>query len=93
MEKGDSVIITTKYRGVYHGILENLDRDREQVVLTAANMVRRWGTKNGVDQLAKTGPTESSIIADMALEVLLPGITSVVVCTTQATKKWEKYKK
>jgi hypothetical protein len=80
------VIITTKYKGTYYGELKA--REGDECVLTNARMVRRWGTTNGVDQLAKTGPTERSVLGDLAAEIWLCGLTSVVDCTPAATEAW-----
>jgi hypothetical protein len=87
------VLVTTKYKGVYQGVLKNHDIDREQCVLLDANMAIRWGTTDGVDQLANTGPTDNSKIAAMAPEVWLCGLTSIADCTEVAIEKWRQYKK
>jgi len=91
--KKRQVIITTEYRGVYHGTLRSHNKSGRECVLDNANMAIYWGTTEGVDQLANTGPTEKSKIAAMAPDVWLCGLTSVVTCTDDANKKWAKYKK
>lgn len=85
-----TVLVTTQYRGVYVGTLEAHDTAARDCVLTNARMVIRWGTTNGVDQLAKTGPTRESKLGDVAPKVWLPGLTSVVDCTPEAVAAWGK---
>lgn len=80
------VLVTTSYRGVYVG--ELIDHDGQTVTLTNARMAIRWGTKNGVDELASAGPNETSKIGALALKVWLPGVTSIVDCTPAAVKAW-----
>lgn len=82
------VIITTLYRGVYFG--ELVDHQGQTCILENARMAIRWGTTNGVDQLANTGPTSSSKLGDVAPRVWLCGLTSVVDCTPEAVKAWSK---
>ena len=80
------VIITTEYRGVYYGTL--VEQTERTCILEGARMVIRWGTTEGVDQLAATGPTEKSKLGAVAARVWLCGITSVVDCTPEAEKAW-----
>jgi hypothetical protein len=82
------VIITTQYRGVYYGELVEHDSAERTCVLENARMVIRWGTTDGVDQLAATGPTASSKLGALAPKVWLCGITSVSDCTPEAQKAW-----
>lgn len=81
------VIITTQYRGVYYG--ELVDQTGRECTLANARMAIRWGTKDGVDQLASTGPTKASKIGAKVSKVWLCGITSVVDCTPAAVAAWE----
>lgn len=82
------VIITTEYRGVYYGTLA--EHTERVCILENARMVIRWGTTEGVDQLAATGPTANSQIGAVATRVWLCGLTSVVDCTEAAIAAWEK---
>jgi hypothetical protein len=83
---GKEVIVTTSFRGVYHGVL--LSRDGNECAIGQARMVIRWGTTNGVDELAATGPTSSSKIAAKVESVLLFGLTSVSLVSDEASKSW-----
>ena len=84
------VIITTSFRGVYMGTL--VEHDGNTCILENARMVIRWGTTDGVDQLASTGPTDNSKLGSVAKRVWLCGLTSVVDCTDAATAAWESRK-
>jgi hypothetical protein len=91
-KKKRHVLITTQYRGVYQGELVSNDPVNRSCVLENANMVIKWGTSDGVDQLANTGPTSNSKIAAMAPKIELYGLTSLVDCSPKAVKAWKKYK-
>ena len=92
-KKKRHVLITTQYKGVYQGEYVSNDSVNRTCVLKKANMVRKWGTTEGVDELANTGPTSESIISACAPQIELYGLTSLVDCTVKAIKKWAKYKK
>lgn len=89
MEKRN-VIITTSFRGVYYG--ELVEHTGQTCILENARMAIRWGTTNGVDQLAKTGPTRESKLGDIAPRVWLCGLTSVVDCAPEAVQAWSAAK-
>lgn len=86
------VIITTKYRGTYYGTLVAHNEERESCVLENARMAIRWGTTEGVDQLAVTGPTRDSKLGALAPKVWIPGLTHIADCTPEAVAAWEKAK-
>lgn len=80
------VIVTTKYRGTYFGELS--DRTGDECVLKNARMAIRWGTTNGVDQLASTGPTGRGKYGALAPSILLFGITHITDCTDVSVEAW-----
>lgn len=82
------VIVTTSFRGVYYGTLSG--SDATECVLENARMVIRWGTTDGVDQLAATGPTRDSKLGAVAPRVFIVGVTSIVDCTEAAVAEWAK---
>ena len=86
------VLVTTQYRGVYFGRLAAHDATTRECVLEDARMAIRWGTADGVDQLAATGPTANSKLGAVAPKVWLPGLTSLVDCTEAAVAAWSKAK-
>lgn len=83
-----NVIITTSFRGVYYGRLTWLRGN--ECVLEDARMVIRWGTSNGVDQLAATGPTDRSKLGAKVPSVRLFGLTSIALATEDAEAAWAK---
>lgn len=83
------VIVCTEYRGVFYGL--SSDTSGDVIHLKDARMAIRWGTTEGVLQLAKTGPTPSSKIS-VAADVELRKVTSVFEVTPEAQLKWEGLK-
>jgi len=82
------VLVTTEYRGVFAG--EFVKEEGRTVTLRNARCAIYWGTKRGFLQLGDTGPTSSSRIGSVALEIVLHGVTSISVCTPAAEAAWEK---
>lgn len=80
------VIITTEYKGVYFGKL--IEQTGRECILEDARMAIYWGTTNGVDQLARSGPTAKSKLGDVAPRIWLCGLTSVVDATPEAVAAW-----
>ena len=84
------VLITTVHRGVFGGLI-NAATDVTQPTITnitEARMAIRWGTTDGVMQLAHTGPTSNSKISAPATISALSGITAVFDITEEAWAKW-----
>lgn len=85
------VIVWTKYRGVYAGLLpENADITQRSLPLKNAKMAIYWGTTKGIMQLAETGPTEKSRISAEADIPVLHGIIGIFDVTPEAWEKWQK---
>ena len=82
------VIITTSFRGVYYGRLVSLRGDT--CMLGDARMCIYWGTTNGVDELAATGPTTTSKLGAQVPLVRLYGLTSIALVTGDAEAAWDK---
>lgn len=80
------VIVCTEYRGVFFGYAQ--DTSGDVIHLKDARMAIRWGTTEGVMQLAHTGPTSGSKISSPA-DVELRKITSVFEVAPAALAKWE----
>ena len=83
------VIVTTEYRGVFHGTLSEYDRDKRRAVLHDARCVIRWGTTEGWLELAAAGPNRKSKLGSKVPRIELPGITSVADVTADAAAKWD----
>lgn len=81
-----NVIITTSYRGVYYGRL--VWKRGQECLLADARMVIYWGTSDGVDQLAATGPTDRTKVGAKVPCVRLFGLTSIAQATGDAEAAW-----
>ena len=87
-KKERAVVVTTKHRGVFFGYAA--DTDGEQISLRAARCCVYWPTgQKGFMGLASAGPMDGSRIGPAA-DIALRDITSVIECTPDAVKAWEK---
>ena len=84
------VLITTVHRGVFGGLIDNATDVTQPTItnITEARMAIRWGTTDGVMQLANTGPTSKSKISAPATIAALNGVTAVFDITEEAWAKW-----
>lgn len=83
------VLITTKYRGVFAGIIpEDQDLAARSMPLKSAKMAIYWGTTKGLMELCERGPTNKSKISAVADIPMLHGITAVFDITPEAWDKW-----
>ena len=88
-KKMKSVLITTKYRGVFCGeIPQDQDITATVMPLKNARMAIRFGTTKGLMQLCHTGPTSNSKISAPADIAALQDITAVFDVTKEAWEKW-----
>lgn len=84
------VLITTKHRGVFAGLVPaDQDLSAPTMALKAARMAIYWGTTKGLMQLCATGPTEKSKISAPADIPVLHDITAVFAITPEAWAKWQ----
>lgn len=84
------VLITTEYRGVFAGLIEDdADLTARSMPLKAAKMAIYFGTTRGVMELCDGGPTKNSKISLPADIPMLHGITAVFAISPQAWAKWE----
>ena len=85
------ILVTTSYRGVFAGEIEDdQDLTLKSFGIKNARMAIRWGTSNGLMQLAQTGPTPSSKISAPADIPMLHDITAIFTITPEAWKVWNK---
>lgn len=62
-----------------------VERDRDFIYITGGATIRRWGTENGIGQLAESGPTTETkldrvphvIVPNHAVIAIIPCIDSV----------------
>lgn len=86
MFKDVAVLVTTKYKGTFVGRVKEFWPKEEEIVLTNSKMVIRWGTTDGVSQLANSGVTERTKLAAKSAEAWICGVTHVEVMSESA---WE----
>lgn len=67
---------------VYVGHLEH---DGEWCIITAAQNIRRWGTKRGLGELAKSGPTTDTVL-DPVGTVRVPAHAVMHIIDSEATQ-------
>ena len=87
------VLVTTAHRGVWYAeVAEGKDLTTETLTdLKNCRMAIAWGTTNGVQQLAATGPTERSKISAKSDIPVLHKVTAVFAVTDEAAEVWNKY--
>jgi len=90
MAKMKPVLVTTKHRGVFAGLIpEKQDLTATQMPLQQARMAIYWGTTKGVLELANTGPTAKSKISAVADVPMLHDITGLFAITEEAWRVWQ----
>jgi hypothetical protein len=80
------VIVCTTHKGVFFGYTS--DSKGDSIFLHGARMAIKFGTTNGVMQLAETGPTKESKISQRA-DMEVRSISAVMEVTEAAVLKWE----
>ena len=90
MKNGDAVLVTTKYRGVFFGYLDEFDSLPEEVSLIGARNVVYWSTEmRGFMGLLSAGPNSMCRIGPSS-DITLWGITSVSPVSDEAVKRFEE---
>lgn len=88
MAKQRAVLVTTEFRGVFFGYLVE-DKAPERVALKSARCCLYWPSSNkGFVGLATFGPMDGSRVGPPA-DIDLFKITSILVVTDEAVKRWE----
>jgi|GEM_PF-2350566 len=88
-----AVVITTDKdkRGVFMGLIDPADADKETIVAEEVRMAVYWSTDaRGVVGLAGKGPTKECRISPAAKKATLKGVTAVMEMTDDALKAWRK---
>jgi len=84
-----SVLVTTAHRGVFAGLIDDdQDLSAKNMPLKQARMAIKFGTTNGVTELANTGPTRNSKISAVADVPMLHDITALFSITDEAWEAW-----
>lgn len=82
------VLVTTKHRGVFVGLIHPNEIGETTIALEQARMAIYFGTTRGVLELAETGPTKKSRISAPADIPTLTDITMIALITEEAWAKW-----
>ena len=64
----------------------DITKNGNEVIITNAKNIRRWGTTNGLGQLAKEGPTSNTQFDDYGTVTLHE--LSIVASIDVTTDKW-----
>ena len=85
-----NILVTTEHRGVWFAQVKDNHRLTEKTLTNLENcrMAIYWGTTKGVQQLADTGPTESSKISAPSDIPVLHDVTAVFSVSPEAAEKW-----
>jgi hypothetical protein len=89
----EAVLVTTEYRGVFFGYMENGAEKTlpKKVTLKNVRNCMYWDTAvRGFVGLSTDGPNSKCRIGPQAESMTLYGITSVTPVTDGAMEKWEK---
>lgn len=90
MSKEIGVVITTAHRGVFFGYIPKLT-DAKSITAKKVRMAVYWSADvRGVLGLAATGPVSGCKITPAVDEMVINDVTSVMKCTDEAVKAWEK---
>ena len=63
----------------------DVERSGDDVTITDAKCIRRWGTTKGLGEIAKSGPTKSTVLDDMGT-VRLHALAVVASLDVEAAK-------
>ena len=85
------VIVTTRYRAVFFGYMDEHFIDDDEIKLHNARNAMYWdGSQGGFLGLAKFGPSEGSHISAAAPWMVLKKVTAIIGVTPEAEKKWKE---
>jgi len=86
-----SILVTTKHRGVFGGLVpDDQDLSLPTMALKEARMAIKWGTTKGLMELCDTGPTSNSRISAQADIPVLHDITAVFTISADAWRRWQE---
>lgn len=92
MANGKAILVTTAHRGVFFGYVpEETDLTQTILKLERARLCVFWSSEiRGFMGLSVTGPNKNCKIGPAAKSITLQSITSILECTDEAIKNWEK---
>ena len=93
MSESKAVVVSTEKRGVFFGYLDDYEENRfaENLTLKDCRMCVRWSSSiGGFNGLASKGPDNQCRVSPKVSEHNLQKITSIMLCSEDAVKAWEK---
>lgn len=89
--KDKAVLVTTEFRGVFFGYVEDDKHLPEKVTLSKVRNCIYWSSDvGGFLGLAADGPSKDCKIGTEVPEVTLWKVTSVTPVSDEAAKKWSR---
>lgn len=85
-----AVLVTTEFRGVFFGHVEDDKKLPAQITLSKVRNCIYWNDCGGFLGLAAKGPNSSCRIGAPVSQVTLYKITSVTPVSSEAEKAWDK---
>lgn len=90
-EKKKPVVVTTEYRGVFFGYVEDSKEAPVRIELSDVRNCIYWSTSiKGVLGLAATGPNSDCKIGPSVPTATIWKVTGIFGCTSEAAEAWEK---
>ena len=84
------VIVTTEFRGVFFGYVEDESTAPKKINLTNARNCVYWSSESkGVLGLAAKGPNANCRIGPKVPAATIWKVTGIFECTPEATEAWE----
>lgn len=87
---GQPVMVTTEFRGVFFGYMENPPSDGTITIKQAQNCVYWSQDVRGFMGLASSGPTKNCKVGPAVPSITLHKVTAVVEVTPEAAEKWRQ---
>ena len=90
MKQEQAVIVTTEFRGVFFGYMQEPPVDGSVTIKRAKNCVYWSPDVRGFMGLAASGPNKNSKVGPAVPSLTLKKITAVVEVSKEAAENWEK---
>ena len=89
MKKGQAVLVTTEYRGVFFGHVKDSSKLPDEITLTEARNCLYWSSDmGGFLGLAAIGPSKDCRIGTQTKQLTLYKVTSCAFVEKSAEEKW-----
>lgn len=73
-------------------LVGNVERDGEELVIKGGSVVRKWGTNEGLGQLAETGPLRETKLDPLPRTTRVHQLTTILRTACNA-EKWKEHVK